>query len=101
MDDDNRDLIHQLFAFLTERLEEAHEIAVEGHDARRPQERLIGRARCLEATARDIATLSAALSVNANTATDQVRWSRFVGQAGGPAKVYSAVFSRRQNLHLF
>ena len=71
MDDDNRDLIHQLFALLTERLEEAHEIAVEGQDARRPRESLVGSARCLEATARDITTLSAAISVIANTAADQ------------------------------
>ena len=31
----------------------------------------------------------------------RVRWSRFVGLAGGFSKVYSAVFSPRQNLYLF
>ena len=73
MDEDSRDLIQQLFALLTGRLEEAHEIAVEGQDAKHRQESIAGRARYLEARAREIATVSAAISAIADPAVDQAR----------------------------
>ena len=71
MRDDNRNLARQLFALATERLEAAHEIAMEGQRAGLAAQAYSDMARRLEATVHDVATLAAAIATVVKSAQDR------------------------------
>ncbi len=63
MDEDQRDLLRQLFVAATERLEAAHDAAIAGQSGEIAVEGYVEDADRLEAAARDIAALAAAMLV--------------------------------------
>ena len=77
MDDADQDLVRQLFARATERLETAHEVAVEGQGAGLTEESYAGLARRLGVASRNVAVLAAAITVAADLDRKQIDdWDR-------------------------
>ncbi len=64
--EDDQELLRELFALATQRLEAAHEIAVEGQGAGLTGELYAGLARRLGVASRDVAILAAAITVAAD-----------------------------------
>ena len=63
MPDDRQELLAQLFATLTARLEDAHEIAMQGQASGAKLERLAALARQLREAARDIIAIAETIMI--------------------------------------